>query len=65
MPKYDPMPSADYLRSCFDYNPETGDLYWKQRPREHFPSINAWHMWNTQHAGDRAGSLPRKYHRCI
>jgi hypothetical protein len=63
MPKYDPMPSADYLRACFDYNTETGNLYWKQRPREHFPSINAWHMWNTQNAGNRAGASTPKYHR--
>lgn len=34
--KKTPIPSVDYLKECFTYDPETGFLYWKERPAEHF-----------------------------
>lgn len=30
------LPEADYLRECFSYDPESGELRWKTRPRSHF-----------------------------
>jgi hypothetical protein len=56
MPRYNstnpkPLPSADYLRACFDYAPETGELRWKVRPREHFATTRAWLRCNTMFAG--------------
>lgn len=31
-----PLPSRKYLRECFDYDPETGELCWRKRPVAHF-----------------------------
>jgi HNH endonuclease len=54
------LPSAEYLRECFDYDPETGELRWKRRPREHFPTTNSWAVNNARQAGKAAGSLTYK-----
>ncbi len=56
------LPSADYLRTCLDYEPETGVLRWKERPCEHFANAHIWMAWNAAHAGKAAG-IRRKYHR--
>lgn len=45
------LPSVDYLRDCFDYNPDTGVIRWQTRPREHFSSDNAY----ATHYGKDAG----------
>jgi hypothetical protein len=41
-----PLPSQDYLRECFDYHPETGELIRKWRPRRHFSSDRSWEQVN-------------------
>lgn len=43
------MPPAEYLRECFDYDPESGLLRWKRR-------------FGHQAAGSVAGSVDRKGH---
>jgi hypothetical protein len=48
------LPSAKYLRECFLYNPETGQIFWKNRPRKHFDSARIWNSWNGKHAGRQA-----------
>ncbi len=50
------MRSLD-LHELFTYNPDTGDLTWKVRPRGHFNSDKDWKRWNTRYAGSVAGSL--------
>lgn len=40
----------------FTYNPETGDLVWKVRPREWFSKDRLHKRWNTRYAGTIAGS---------
>lgn len=45
------LPSQDYLRQCFDYDPHSGDLVWRQRPLEHFKLRRVALAWNTQNAG--------------
>jgi hypothetical protein len=46
MPKT--LPSADYLRETFRYDPATGQLYWRRR-------ADAPPQWNTRFAGRIAG----------
>lgn len=50
------LPSQEYLRQCFDYNPETGEIVWKQRPLEHFPSRRICNSWNARFPGTPAGA---------
>ncbi|MNK14399.1 AP2 domain protein [compost metagenome] len=42
------LPSQKYLKECFDYDSKTGNLYWKERPIEHFKTERAWKIWNKQ-----------------
>lgn len=49
--------TQDYVRSLFEYDPETGVLTWKWRPREHFNSNRSWNGTNTRCAGKVAGVL--------
>jgi hypothetical protein len=40
--------TQEYVKECFDYDAETGNLYWKHRPAHHFTRANSW---NSKHAG--------------
>jgi hypothetical protein len=57
------LPPVDFLRTCLDYTPETGELRWKQRPREHFANTQMWKRWNIHRAGTLAGTQTTKYRR--
>ena len=48
------IPSVDYLRLVFRYDPENGKLYWRARPREMFKSDRDWRAWNTLYAEKEA-----------
>ena len=50
------LPSQHYLRECFDYDPETGDLRWKVRPASHFRNSREG-MGGQANANKRAGQL--------
>jgi hypothetical protein len=52
-PKND-VPVA-FLRECFDYDPTTGVLTWKHRPREHFKTQRVASIFNAKYAGKSAG----------
>lgn len=56
------LPDQEYLRECFSYDPDTGILVWKHRPRSHFPDLprRHWLTWNTKYAGGIAGTPGRK-----
>lgn len=51
------LPSVEYLRECLAYNPDTGVLTWKERPREHFSSSGAHACFLSRRAGFPAGNL--------
>ena len=55
MPNAKPLPDAAYLRECFDYDPVSGVVLWRVRPRAHFTSNRGWNSTNTQKAGTAAG----------
>lgn len=48
------LPSQERLKSLLDYNPRTGGLIWKSRPREMFNSDRAANTWNSRYAGQPA-----------
>jgi HNH endonuclease len=53
------LPSVSYLHECFDYDPVTGDLRWKQRPETHFihQGGRGSRMWQSRFPGTIAGSV--------
>lgn len=59
------LPSAAYLQACFIYRPETGELIWRERPREHFANLRAWSRCRTQFAGKPAGGIEVNGRRVI
>lgn len=52
--------TAEYVRECLDYDPDTGLLKWKKRPVEHFKSDRNWKMWNTRFSDKNTGSFVNK-----
>ena len=60
------MPSQQFLRECFDYDPIAGTTTWRVRPREHFATKRAWNTWNARFPGKRADSTAHRFgHRQI
>lgn len=56
------LPATDYLHQCFHYDPEKGELRWRERPREHFTSSRIHALWNKRWAGKPVGSpTPKGY----
>lgn len=51
------LPSRKYLNECFSYNKDTGLLFWKNRPREHFNADNSHKKFNNVMAGNVAGHV--------
>lgn len=42
------------LPDLLGYNPDTGELTWRERPAELFPSEHRARVWNSKHAGKAA-----------
>ena len=49
--------NVETFKERFFYNPETGALVWKRRPREHFKSDRVWRSTNSRCAGKMAGGV--------
>jgi hypothetical protein len=47
MTKPKQLPDYEYLRECFDYDPDTGTLTWKDRPIDHFRDETQYKYWFT------------------
>lgn len=46
-----------YLTDCLNYNPDTGALTWKERPRSHFKGGAGYANYHRQFCGSSAGTL--------
>jgi hypothetical protein len=51
------LPDAEYLHQCFSYDPATGELTWKRRPRSHFRTDGEHKRWNGRYANKPAGRV--------
>jgi len=49
-----PLPSPEVLRQLLRYEPEAGELFWKERPADMFASEAQQRQWNRRYAGRRA-----------
>jgi hypothetical protein len=57
------LPSPELLRKLLRYEPETGMLFWKNRPREMFNSDITFHSFNRRFAGKEALAYVNKKYR--
>jgi hypothetical protein len=45
------LPPQEFLRECFRYDSETGEVWWRVRPEHHFISPEVALGWNNRSAG--------------
>lgn len=45
------LPTPEQLRELLHYEPETGKLFWKERPIDFFRSQRAFSAWNNRYSG--------------
>ena len=48
------LPPVELLRKLLRYEPETGKLFWRKRPREMFDSDRIFKSWNSRLGGKEA-----------
>lgn len=53
------LPTAEWLATRLDYDPETGVLTWRARPADDFKDMRGQRSWNAKHAGKPAGTANR------
>lgn len=58
-------PSQEEVNRLFEYDSETGNLIWRERPREDFATLRAMKIWNTRFAGKVAGCVRKDGYRGI
>jgi len=54
---FKPLPDQTRLLECFEYNLETGLVFWRFRPRSHFNSDRIWKSFNGKHARKEAFTM--------
>jgi len=52
--------SYQYASEAVSYNQDTGILKWRIRPPHHFRATRGHKIFNTKHAGSKAGNLSEK-----
>lgn len=52
---YDDL-TYEYLHKVLSYDSETGDFYWKTRPRDMFKTLRSCNAFNTRFANKKAGT---------
>ena len=53
------LPPIEYLRECFEADPETGILTWKHRPPHHFATSAGYKMFMGRDFGKLAFNTPQ------
>lgn len=48
------LPEQNYLKECFEYDFDTGKLFWKERPPKHFKTDSYCERWNSRYSGKEA-----------
>lgn len=59
------LPAQDELKRLLDYEPHTGRLIWRARPRSMFSSDGYCKQWNERYAGNQAGRTTCKGYRSL
>lgn len=54
MQKFSSLSNAE-AKQRFRYDPDTGNLIWRSRPKEQFRSLGSWKAWHTRWGGKPAG----------
>lgn len=50
------LPDKQFLNECFSYCGDSGNLFWKERPRHHFKTESIMKTINTRFAGKVVGT---------
>jgi hypothetical protein len=53
------LPTQQYLKECFDYNEESGELIRRERPLHHFKNSRIMNFNNTQFGNKVAGRIDK------
>lgn len=53
--------TPEILRELLEYNPETGELFWKERDVKWFKSQRDCNTWNTRYSGNKISNSSRGY----
>lgn len=59
------IPPQEYLRECFDYDPQTGITVWRARPIHHFQNESYQKRFLTRCAGKQCGALSDEGRRYV
>ncbi|MBN4665435.1 HNH endonuclease [Pandoraea nosoerga] len=51
------LPSIEFVREALAYEPLTGELRWKERPRSHFKTERGYRIFRSRFAGRVAGHV--------
>jgi hypothetical protein len=51
------LPDKKYLNECFNYETDTGHLFWKVRPIHHFNTSRGMNIANSMYSYKKAGAL--------
>lgn len=58
------LPSIDYLHACFAYDPYSGVLTWRDRPRSHFATEHGQRIFSARCAGRAADHVSSGGYLC-
>lgn len=54
--------NIEFFVECLSYDPDTGIITWRERPKSHFKTMRSWASFNAKLAGSEAGNLITNSH---